>query len=82
LLSGLALGGGGVGLFDPASALIDAIAYDLLTTTTHPFMEGTQTPNIPTAKSASRIPDGADTNVNSADFDVPALRTPGAPNAL
>jgi hypothetical protein len=82
LSSGLAKDGGGIGVFDATGVRIDSMSYEVVTTTTHPLTETTPAANIPTNKSASRIPDGADTNVNSVDFKVPAARTPGASNSL
>lgn len=80
LTSGMAAGGGGVGLFDAVSTQRDAVAYGTLSTPSHPFVEGTPTPTIPSDTSAARVPDGTDTDSNSADFVVPSERSPGNKN--
>ena len=77
---GLAKGGAGVALYDPAGASpIDSMAWQSISGT-HPDIEGTACANIPSGKSASRTPNGKDTDDNSADFVVGAPRTPGKPN--
>lgn len=81
----LAKAGGGVGLFDPGGTLVDGVAYETLTTSTHPFIRPANAgvdggaPNPPTEKSIARTPDGMNTNTNATDFQV-ATPTPGAPN--
>jgi hypothetical protein len=81
----LAAGGGGVGLFDPGGTLVDGVAYETLTTQTHPFIRPSNAgstggaPNPPTGKSIARTPDGANTNTNATDFQV-ATPSPGFSN--
>ncbi len=77
---GLAKGGGGVALYDPTGASpVDSMAWETVPSS-HVDIEGTACANIPTLKSASRIPNGQDTNDNSVDFTVGTQRTPGAKN--
>lgn len=81
----LAKAGGGVGLFAPGGALVDGVAYETLTTETHPFLRpanaGSEAgaPNPPTGMSIARTPDGSNSNHNATDFQI-ATPTPGAPN--
>lgn len=77
---GLAKGGGGVSLYDAVSGSpVDSMAWETVPGG-HVAIEGTACPNISSNSSASRIPDGTDTDDNSKDFTVPAQRTPGAKN--
>lgn len=77
---GLAKSGGGVALYNGVSTSpVDSMAWENVPSS-HIDIEGTACANIPSLASASRIPDGHDTNDNSADFVVPAQRTPGKPN--
>jgi hypothetical protein len=78
--TGLAATAGGLGLRDPAGTLVDSVGYG---TATNAFVEGTPAP-APAAvaspgQSAARMPDGHDTNDNSADFAT-GTPTPGAAN--
>ncbi len=81
----LAKGGGGVGLFDPNGIYVDGVAYQTITTQTHPFVRPSDAgiagaaPNPPTAKSIARTPDGENTSTNATDFQV-ATPTPGYSN--
>jgi len=74
--------GGGIGLRDAQGALVDSVGYG---TAANDFVEGSSAPAPPQADapgaSASRIPDGADTNDNALDFSVTRPPTPGAPNS-
>ena len=76
---GLPLTGGAVGLFDPSMQRQDAMAWQAADSG-NPLVEKTPTANIPSGMSASRIPDGTDTDDNSKDFTVPSTRTPAAAN--
>lgn len=79
LSSGLAVGGGGIGLRDASDALVDSVGYG---SATNAFVEGTAAaaPGDSTpAKSIARKPNGKDSDDNSADFVV-SDPTPGAPN--
>lgn len=82
--------GGGVGLFAPQSGgvLIDAVAYATISTPAHPFIRppklpdggaSTPAPNPPSGQSIARVPNGATTDTNAADFKV-ATPTPGTAN--
>jgi len=81
----LSKNGGGVGLFDPSLNLVDGVAYETLTTETHPFIEPSNAgssggaPNPPSGKSIARTPDGRQTDTNASDFQI-ATPTPGAQN--
>lgn len=81
----LSKNGGGVGLFDPSLNLVDGVAYETLSTQSHPFIEpsnagsGGGAPNPPSGKSIARTPDGRDTNTNATDFQI-ATPTPGYSN--
>lgn len=84
----LSKNGGGVGLVSPQSKVVDSVAYATISAPAHPFVRpqtapdggvSTPAPNPPSGQSVSRVPNGVDTDVNSADFKV-AARTPGAPN--
>jgi Lamin Tail Domain/Collagen triple helix repeat (20 copies) len=78
--TGLAGTGGGVGLRPADGILVDSVGYG---TATNALVEGSPVAAPPSedspAKSASRSPDGKDTNVNSADFVI-ATATPRAAN--
>ena len=83
----LSKNGGGVGLFGPPpnNAFVDGVAYETLTTQTHPFIKPADAgsaggaPNPPTGKSIARTPDGHNTNTNATDFQI-ATPTPGFSN--
>ena len=81
----LSKSGGGVGLFSPSLALVDGVAYETLTTQTHPFIRPADAgsaggaPNPPSGKSIARTPDGHDTGTNATDFQI-ATPTPGFSN--
>jgi hypothetical protein len=81
----LSKNGGGVGLFAPDGTLVDGVAYETITTQTHPFIEpadagsGGGAPNPPSGKSIARTPDGLSSNVNATDFQI-ATPTPGFAN--
>lgn len=79
LASGLAVGGGAIGLRDGSDALIDAVGYG---SATNALVEGAPA-NAPgdstPAKSLARKPNGRDTDNNASDLTV-ADPTPGAPN--
>jgi hypothetical protein len=85
----LSKNGGGIGLFNPAQQPIDGVAYATLMTTMHPFIHpkmladggpALAAPNPPTGSSISRLPNGANSDVNAVDFKVTANMTPGASN--
>jgi hypothetical protein len=80
--------GGGIGLFSPQAKLVDAVAYATITASMHPFIRpptapdggmSTPAPNPPSGQSISRLPNGANSDVNAVDFKVTAS-TPGASN--
>jgi len=73
----LAATGGGVGLRDPAAALVDSVGWG---TATNALVEGTAGAAPPAGSSLRRLPDGKDTNANAADFGVSETPTPRAPN--
>jgi hypothetical protein len=81
----LSKSGGGVGLFSPSLALVDGVAYETLTTQTHPFIRPSNAgsaggaPNPPSGKSIARTPDGKNTNTNATDFQI-ATPSPGVSN--
>jgi hypothetical protein len=79
--AGLAGTGGGVGLRDSGGALVDSIGYG---TATNALVEAHAAPAPPATASPGssdiRLPDGHDTNDNSADFVVTAAPTPGTAN--
>jgi Lamin Tail Domain len=80
--AGLAGTAGGVGLRDATGKLVDSAGYG---TATNAFVEtraATAPPSTaPPGSSDIRLPDGHDTDDNSADFAVTAAPTPGGPNA-
>lgn len=85
----LAASGGGVGLFGPDLLMTDSVAYELLTTKSHPYVrpsaapDGGQAPGAPnpaSGKSIARTPDGQNTNTSASDFVLVATPTPGAAN--
>jgi hypothetical protein len=82
----LSKSGGGVGLFSPTLALVDGVAYETLTTQTHPFIRpadagsGGGAPNPPSGKSIARTPDGENTNTNATDYQIANTPTPGFSN--
>jgi hypothetical protein len=77
--AGLASTGGAIGLRDSSGTLVDAASWG---TATNALVEGSPAPAPPATaapgSSIARIPDGHDTNVNSADFSVTATATPKA----
>jgi hypothetical protein len=83
----LSKNGGGVGLFGPGSSppFIDGVAYETLTTQTHPFIRPADAgsaggaPNPPSGKSIARTPDGHNLGINATDFQI-ATPTPGFSN--
>lgn len=72
----LAAAGGGIALRSPDDQIVDSVGFG---TATNLFVEGTVAPAPASSKSISRIPNGADSDDNSADFVVTDW-TPGAPN--
>jgi hypothetical protein len=64
---------------------IDGVAYETLTTQTHPFIQPGDAgsaggaPNPPSGKSIARTPDGHNTGTNATDFQI-ATPTPGFSN--
>jgi lamin tail-like protein/collagen triple helix repeat protein len=77
----LAAATGGVGLRDASGTLVDSVGYG---TATNAFVEAHAAPAPPATavpgSSDIRLPDGADTDNNGADFTVTAAPTPGGPN--
>jgi Lamin Tail Domain/Collagen triple helix repeat (20 copies) len=78
----LAASAGGIGLRDAGGNLVDSVGYG---TAMNAFVERHPAPAPPATavpgSSDIRLPDGADTDDNAADFNVTAAPTPGAPNA-
>ena len=81
LSAGLAGTAGGIGLRDAAAKLVDSAGYG---SATNAFVEthaaAAPPSTTPPGSSDIRLPDGKDTDDNSADFTVTAAPTPGAPN--
>jgi hypothetical protein len=79
--TGLAATGGGIGLRDATGDLVDSVGYG---SSTNGLVEGSSAPAPPaTAAPGSsdvRLPDGADTNDNGADFAVSSTPSPLGPN--
>jgi hypothetical protein len=79
--AGLASTAGGIGLRNAQGALLDSVGYG--TTAANGFVERLPAPAPPTVakpgSSASRVPDGHDTDNNSGDFSA-TTPTPGAAN--
>jgi lamin tail-like protein/collagen triple helix repeat protein len=75
--TGLASTGGGLGVRDPSGDLVDSVGYG---STTNAFVETSAAPAPPTTanpgSSDVRLPDGHDTNDNSADFTVSSAPSP------
>lgn len=76
--AGLSGTGGGVAVRAAGGALTDAVGYG---TATNAFVEGTAAVAPAAGGSIGRLPDGADTDRNAADWVPAATPTPGAPNA-
>ena len=78
----LAATAGGIGLRDAGGKVVDSVGYG---TATNAFVEthaaSAPPPTAAPGSSDIRLPDGADTDDNGADFAVTAAPTPGAPNA-
>jgi len=79
--TGLAATGGGVGLRDASGTLVDSVGYG---TATNTLVETAPAPAPPTVEapgaSIARVPDGTDTNDNSADFRLAQPPSPKASN--
>ena len=76
--SGLASGGGGLGLRTSTGQLVDSLGYGA--GTTNIFVEGAPAGSPAPGASLARLPDGQDTNYNAADFSSTSPPTPGAVN--
>jgi Lamin Tail Domain/Collagen triple helix repeat (20 copies) len=80
--TGMAATAGGVGVRSSDGTLLDSVGYGA--TAANGFVEGTPAAAPPTTaspgSSIGRIPDGADSNDNSVDFDVSATPTPRGTN--
>jgi len=72
----LAVSAGGIAIRDPNNGIVDSVGYGA----TSNFVETAAAPVPPSGQSASRIPNGTDTNNNSADFSITAVPTPKASN--
>lgn len=70
--------GGAVALIDANGTRVDSVGWATVSSS-NAYLEGTAAPNPATGKSIARHPDGADSDVNSADFKV-ATPTPRAAN--
>ena len=77
----IAATGGSIGIRKPDGTLFDAVAYG---TAANGLGEGQPAAAPPASaspgSSAVRLPDGHDSDANSADFSVTAVPTPKAPN--
>ncbi|HVY38914.1 MAG TPA: lamin tail domain-containing protein, partial [Polyangia bacterium] len=75
---GLADAGGGLALRGPDGDIVDSVGWG---TATNAFVEGEPAPAPQAGQSIARVPDGHDTNDNSADFTIksPPI-TPGGAN--
>ncbi len=82
LSSGLATSGA-VALRDASGAIVDSVAYGTVTAG-NAFIETAPAPLPPTSaspgSSIERLPNGADTDDNSHDFQAASTATPGAAN--
>jgi len=79
--TGLAAGGGAVGLRDADGTLVDGVGWG---SATNALVEGSAAPAPPATTPGSSIvrhPDGHDTDSNAADLTITATATPRAPNA-
>jgi hypothetical protein len=75
----LSKSGGAVALLDSGGKKIDSVGWATVSSS-NAYLEGTAAPNPPAGKSIARHPDGADSDVNSADFKVASPPTPRAAN--
>jgi hypothetical protein len=79
--AGLASAAGGVALKTADGTIVDSVGWG---DATNAFVEGTAAPAPPIApapgRSDARLPDGHDTNVNSDDFTIADIPTPGMSN--
>ena len=73
----LAPAGAAIGLRMPNGLLIDSVKYGTLNVP-NSLGEGSPAPNV--VISIGRLPDGADTNNNAADFHLMIIATPGSTN--
>jgi len=79
--AGIAGTAGGIGLRDAAAKLVDSVGYGSATNVFVETHAATAPPSTaPPGSSDIRLPDGRDTDDNSADFKVTASPTPGGPN--
>jgi 5'-nucleotidase len=83
LANGLADTGGGVAVIDNNNYIVDSVAYGPVVAS-HNYLEGSAAPLPPvTAQpgtAIARIPDGADSDDNQADFQLTTKVTPKAAN--
>jgi hypothetical protein len=80
--SQLAAGGGGIGLFNPGSKVLDSVAYGSVDAG-NPLVRppgGKAAPAPASGQSIARTPDGKDTETNETDFVVTSSPTPGEKN--
>jgi hypothetical protein len=68
---------GGVGLRNVAGAVLDSVGWG---NTRNAFVRGRAAPAPAPGSSIRRLPDGADTGDNGADFEVSRAPTPRAAN--
>jgi hypothetical protein len=73
----LAAAGGGLALRDANGATLDSVGWG---TATNAFVESAVAPAPGVSQSIERIPNGFDSDDNSADFLVGGATTPGSPN--
>ena len=76
-VGGLSATGGAVGLRAPGGALLDSVGWG---SANNPFVEKATANNPAAGHSIARIPNGTDTNDNSADFSEQSSPTPRARN--
>jgi Lamin Tail Domain/Collagen triple helix repeat (20 copies) len=77
---GMASTGGAVAIKNAADVRVDSVSYGTLSAT-NPFTEGAPAAAPTADQSISRLPNGTDTNDNSADFKVTVTPTPKAANS-
>jgi hypothetical protein len=80
--SQLAAGGGGIGLFNPGSKVIDSVAYGTVDAG-NPLVRppgGKAAPAPASGQSIARTPDGKDTETNETDFAITSTPTPNEKN--
>ena len=78
LMTGFAATDGQVGLLDGTMKVVDAVAYGAVTA--GDYREKSPAPSPVSGKSIGRLPNGTDTDSNSADFKALSSSSPGVAN--